>query len=550
VKAGTPAAVAERDAPQCSQALVAALRSPACYSHPVGEVTVMQTHISYVVLAGEFAYKIKKPVRFPFLDFASLEARRFYCEEELRLNRRAAPSLYLEVVRIGGTPEHPVVGGAGPAIEFAVRMRRFRQSDLLDARAREGRLLPADVDALAAAVARFHADAMRAPRGTAFGAPGLLLEQALDNFTAIEGLEREPGMRRLLDELREWTLREHAARIVDFENRRSEGFVRECHGDLHLGNVVMLDGGPAPFDCIEFDPRLRMIDVMSDVAFTVMDLHHLELPRLAARYLDAYLQKTGDYAGLGVLRFHCVYRAMVRAKVACLRAHQADLDERERPAAFDSLRSHLALARRLARRGTPGLVLMHGLSGSGKTTIAAGLLESLGAIRLRSDVERKRLHGLPLLGVSGSPTGGGIYSEDENQGTYERLAALAHRAMAASYPVIVDATFLRREQRAVFRALAERARVPFTIVSCEAPEPVLRERLAIRARGQDASEADAAVLALQIERSQPLGPDELADAIVLDTTHPEPAREAHLALLDVFSAANRRRHVQAYSPSH
>ena len=213
-----------------------------------------------------------------------------------------APVLLI-VVAIAGTHDAPVVGGRGPAIEYAVRMRRFSQGDLLDRRAREARLLPADVDALAAVTARFHAQAMPSSGDGPFGAPGLVLEQALDNFSAIERLERDPGIHRSIEKIREWTRHEHAACLAAFETRRRGGFVRECHGDLHLGNMVLLDGVPVPFDCIEFDPRLRMIDVMSDVAFTAMDLHYLDFPRLAARYLDDYLQHTGDYAGIGVLRF-------------------------------------------------------------------------------------------------------------------------------------------------------------------------------------------------------------------------------------------------------
>jgi predicted kinase len=287
-----------------------------------------------------------------------------------------------------------------------------------------------------------------------------------------------------------------------------------------------------PFDCIEFDARIRMIDVMSDVAFTVMDLQRHDLPRLAARYLDGYLQRTGDYAGLGVLRFYCVYRAMVRAKIACLRAHQADLGERERPVAFESVRRHLALALRLSRRAPGGLVLMHGLSGSGKTTVAAELLEILGAIRLRSDVERKRLHGLAPLASSGSAPGGGIYGHADTEGTYERLVTLARGVLAEGFPVIVDATFLRRAQREPFRALAAEAGVAFSIVVCEAPESTLRERLAIRARGPgDASEADAAVLALQIAQREPLDESEVAAALAVDTTREGSIREAGDALL-------------------
>lgn len=528
----TLAAVAARDAPERTRALVAALRSPSCFAHPVGDVMVMQTHISYVILAGDFAYKIKKPVRLAFLDFAELEARHFYCDEELRLNRRTARDLYLDVVPITGTVEAPVVGGAGPAIEFAVRMRRFAQDDLLDHLARAGRLQPEMVDALGTAVARFHAAAISARPETEFGSPALVLAQALDNLAALERIERYDGVRHAAGELVTWTRLQHAALAPAFAERSRDGFVRECHGDLHLGNVVIRDGVPVPFDCIEFDARLRCIDVMSDVAFAMMDLTYLGHPRFAARFLNAYLERTGDYGGLRVLRFYAVYRAAVRAKIAGIRAHQVDLEDRERPGAVAAIHRHLDLARHLAHRKGAALILMHGLSGSGKTTVAAELLEFLGAIRLRSDVERRRLHGLEPLARSASPVGGGIYGSGDMEGTYGRLALLAREALDDGYPVIVDATFLKRAQRDAFRALAGSVGVPFTILACEAPEAQLRERLALRNRARtDPSEADAAVLALQMAEREPLGAEEAAQAVILDTTREGWAQAATDALL-------------------
>lgn len=485
--------------------LVESLRDPACYPHPAGAIEVLETHISFVVLAGEFAYKLKKPVRFAFLDFSTLAARRFYCEEEVRLNRRTAPQLYLGVVTIGGRLPRPQVGGAEPVLEYAVKMRRFPQEALYDHMARGATLEPRHVDALAERVARFHAGIERSGVGE-FGSVGEVLRPALANLDEIGQLERSPQVLEGLSSLRAWTIAEHRERSGCFALRKSGGSVRECHGDLHLGNVALLGNEPVLFDCIEFDERYRWIDVMSDVAFTVMDLAHHGLPRLAARFLNRYLEETGDYAGLAVLRFYLVYRALVRAKIAGIRGQRA---------AFDG---YLRLALRLSARAAPVLVAMHGLSGSGKTTASQCLLEALGAIRLRSDIERKRAHGLQSLARTGAGVGEGLYAADETQRTYERLATLSSEVLAAGFPVVVDAACLRRRQRDALRVAARGAGAAFEIASCVAPEPALRERVERRAASErDASDAGIAVLQSQLASQEPLGDDERIHALLLDT---------------------------------
>lgn len=482
--------------------LVAAMRSPLCYPHPVDRVELIETHISWVLLAGEYAYKIKKPVYLGFLDFSTLALRRHYCEQEVRLNRRTAPSVYLDVVPITGSPSAPVAGGEGEAVEFAVRMRRFPQADRLDERARLGQLTAAHIDALAQCVADFHAGAPRA----AGAGRGAELELARDNLDALVAFDAGAAPRAALAALRDWTEREHRDVAGVLASRRREGFVRECHGDLHLGNIVLLRGAPAPFDCLEFNDDLRRVDVMSDVAFVVMDLHHHGLPRLAARFLDTYLARTGDYAGLAVLRFHAVYRALVRAKIAAIRASQPGSGD----AARDEVAAQVRLATRLAARPRASLTVMHGLSGSGKTTVSQRLLEEQGAIRLRSDVERKRLHGHDAAA---------LYAESERHRVYGRLEALAGAILDAGYPVIVDAAFLARAERDRFRALARAGGCAFAIASCEAPEAVLRERLESReARGTDASDAGVAVLESQLATQQPLGGEELAVRAIVDTS--------------------------------
>jgi aminoglycoside phosphotransferase family enzyme/predicted kinase len=510
-----------------TRTLVEALRARDAWPHPAGRVEVVETHISYVLLAGEHAYKIRKPVALPFLDFTTLEARRRDCEEELRLNRRTAPQLYLDVVPIGGSPAAPVVGGSGPPLEYAVHMRRFDQALLFDRLAAAGRLGVADVDALASVVARFHGQAARADAQGGFGTPERALADALDNFHDIERRDAEATHLALLDDLREWTLAEHHAIAPLMAERRSDGFVRECHGDLHLGNVVRIDGNPVPFDALEFDPRLRWIDVMSEVAFTVMDLERRGLSGLAARFLNRWLEETGDYPGVRLLRFYAVYRAMVRAKVACIRERQEGVDGQAREAARRELAASLALARRLAHRTRPALILMHGLSGSGKTWVSQRLLEAFGAVRVRSDIERKRRHGLAAMQATASPPGGGLYSSREDRLTYARLAELASWPLASGHPAIVDATFLRRADRDAFRALASAAGASFTIADCAAPDAVLRSRIARRAaEGRDPSEAGLAVLRLQGERAEAFGRDEACHVVAFDTDDEAAMREA------------------------
>jgi hypothetical protein len=501
-------------------ALVERLRDPARYPHPVDRVELIETHISWVLLAGDYAYKLKKPVDLGFLDFSTLAARKRCCEEELRLNRRTAPALYLEVIPIGGTPEEPRPG-ALPAIEYAVKMRRFDQDARLDRVAKRGALAPALVDALAAAIAEFHARVERAPPGSEWGAPERLLAFCEQNFETLETMEPladAPADFEHLESLRTWTRHEFTARRERFVERRHAGFVRECHGDLHLGNIALIDGAPVAFDCIEFNPDLRWIDVQSEVAFLVMDLLDHRLEAAAWRCLDRYLGATGDYEGLAVLRFYLVYRALVRAKVAALRAGQPDLDAAARARVAAERRGYFELARRLADAARPAIVLMHGLSGSGKTTVAQALLERLGAVRVRSDVERKRLHGLDARARSGAGLDAGLYAPEATLRTYGRLAEAARAIVDAGVTAIVDAASLRRADRAAFRDLARELGVPFAIATCEAPRTALRERVAARARaGADASEATAEVLERQLVTQEPLDADERAEAVVFDT---------------------------------
>jgi aminoglycoside phosphotransferase family enzyme/predicted kinase len=526
--------------------LFAALLDPACYPHPVAGVRVLETHISWVLLTGEYAYKIKKPVTLGFLDFSTLGLRRYYCEEELRLNRRLAPELYLDLVEIRGTPAAPRIAGEGPLLEYAIRMREFPQAALASRALASGTFGAAEVDALAAGVARFHSDAPRARAQDRFSAPDTVLEDALQNFEQMLPLIKSAPDDRALRTLRRWTEREFALRRDAIAARKREGFVRECHGDLHLGNIVLLDGRPVPFDCIEFSDGLRWIDVMSEAAFLAMDLEDRGRRDLAWRFLNRYLEATGDYAGIAVLPFYLVYRALVRAKVHLMRSRQGSLRRPEKLRLERAFQNYLRLAGRLAAPEPPALILTHGLSGCGKTTLTQPLIEALGAVRVRSDLERKRAHGLAPLASSGSGVGSGLYSAVVNAATYRRLGELAQEALRAGFPVVVDAACLKRAEREAFRAIAERLAVPFTVLDFHAPLEVLRERITQRlARADDASEAGLAVLEHQLAAREALTPAEIAASFSVDATLPV----SHDLWRPLIERLRRRGHTRAPRPA-
>lgn len=501
--------------------LIQSLQNPALYDHPVEQFNVIETHISWVLLTGPYAYKIKKPVDLGFLDFSTLEKRRHYCEEELRLNRRLAPDLYIEVISITGSPAAPALNGAGMPIEYAVKMVQFPQQAQLDRVMARGRLTPPHIDGLARQIAVFHGRIAIAGPDSSHGNPANIYQSVEENFLQIRPHLTAGGDIAQLEHLHAWSEAEHGHQLAVIQTRKDQGFIRECHGDMHLANMVLLDDRIALFDCLEFNDNLRWIDVISETAFLMMDLDSRGHSPLAWRFLNAYLSATGDYRGLRLLRYYLVYRALVRAKVARIRLAQAGLSEQERHSAQQQYYSYTGLAERYTRPRPAPLIITHGLSGSGKTTLSQPLLEALGAIRLRSDVERKRLFGLPEMARTGSGIDTGLYTADASRQTYQRLATLARTVIESGLPVLVDATFLRREQRTAFRNLALELHTPFVMLDYQASEAILRERIGRRTlENDDASEAGIAVLEHQLDNHETLTPDESVHAIVIDTEKP------------------------------
>lgn len=467
-------------------------------------VVLHETHISWVLLTADRAWKLKKPVKLPFLDFSTAPRRQHFCEEELRINRRFAPALYLRVVPVRGTQDAPHLGGRGAAIDHAVCMRRFADNALLSRRLQAGKVNTADVDTLARRIAMLHLQAPALP-------PQARFTSGTRTVRAIHGVLDQVAQRfgdAAVADVQPWLASQWQALAPLWQRRRAQGAIRECHGDLHAQNIAWIDDAWCPFDAIEFDPALRWIDVMADLAFLTMDLRARGRPAFAHRLLDTYLEATGDFDGLKLLRCYEVYRALVRALALGLQpphVHAAP------PSAHDYLACARALVREAAR--PPRLLITCGVSGSGKSTAAQAWVERDGAVRVRSDVERKRLFGLQPLQRS-AEQGLRLYDSRITARTYRRLSACARAVLAAGRSAVVDATFLRQAQRKSFQGLAEQLGVPFAILHCSTPEAVLRERVAARQHGRrDASEADLQVLEQQLRAWEPLTPDEQAHTL-------------------------------------
>jgi uncharacterized protein len=494
------------------------IHDPATYPHPVSEIQLLETHISWVVLTGDWAYKLKKPVDFGFVNFTTLELRRAACVEEVRLNRRTAPALYDGVVPLAMDVDGPQFGGSGAVIEYAVRMKQFKQDGLLERCLARGELTVSIIDQLAHEIAELHRTAAVAESDKDFGEPSLIRDAVEACVASLQKAPLSEQSQQDLTSVTNWIRTECDRLNPTFIARKQKGWVRECHGDLHLGNLVLYRGAPTIFDCLEFNPQLRWIDVFSDIAFLVMDLQDHNAASLASRVLNEWLERIGDYEGLQLLQFYLTYRALVRAKVAALRLQQCDASSPDEATQRGLLEGYVSLLRELIRPSPRAIVLMHGVSGSGKSFIAGALENSLPAIRIRSDVERKRLFGQWPMTANDSDSSE-LYSADATRQTYERLQVLARSIVKAGYSVVVDAAFLRRNDREQFRAIAEELRVPCVTVDCRAPVEILKQRIAQRrVSGADASDADAVVLQSQLDGLEPLAPLEERSAVHLETS--------------------------------
>ncbi len=490
---------------------------------------LVETHISLIVLGSAFAWKFKKPVNFGFLDFSTLAKRHHCCLEELRLNSRFAKDIYLEVVSINELNGHYNFSDDGEAIEYAVKMRRFDDGKLLDKLQTLKKINKPLVDDLAKAVASFHDSADNKPSAHDYATPDNIGHWFEENFDHIKPLLESEKHVRQIRCVQQWGQQQIAQHESFMQTRRDSGYVRECHGDLHLGNIVLLEGKVTLFDCIEFNPYLRWSDIVCDTAFLVMDLLHRGENALAFRFLNRYLEISGDYDGLTVLPYYLAYRALVRAKVAILQITHCN--ENEKMIALTEYKGYVDLTSSFSEKKSPSIIITHGLSGSGKSTYARSLADNFGAIRIRSDIERKRLALIDELGSSQSGAGEGLYSVSNSEATYAHLFTLAKSIVRAGFSVVVDATFLKTNQRKPFHDLAKTEGMSLLILELTAASHVLESRISQRtSQGQDPSEATLSVLKLQQSSIEAIKTSEADTVISIDTSTITASSDAFLSL--------------------
>lgn len=505
-------------------ALIAAMSQADFYPHRPGAVRLVQTHISYVFLAGDQVYKVKKPVRFSFLDFSTRERRRHFCHEEVRLNRRLAEDVYFGVVGICNRDGRYELGTEddSDAVEWAVHMRRLPEDRTLDRLLERGEATPAMIDAVADRLAAFHRTADAGPHVAANGTPEAIRRILEDNYTnarPFRGVTIPAADDEAIQEFsRDFLARERSW----FERRRSEQRVRECHGDLHTEHLCFTDAGLVIFDCIEFNEQFRYCDVASELAFLAMDLDYHDRRDLAARLLERYAATAGDPELPRLAPFYQCYRAYVRGKVDSLKSREAEVDERERNEAATSARRHFLLSYRYTWAYRPAVVVVCGLSGSGKSWLAATLGERVGYEILSSDIVRKDLAGLAPTARVRTGYDEGLYDAEHSTATYRALLERARQRLESGRGVILDATFQRRADRDAARDLARRARVPFVLIECCCAEGEVRRRLQGRARDAAVpSDADWEVYVEQRRRFEAFA-DHESDRLTLDTSD-EPA---------------------------
>ena len=498
------------------------LLSPGAYPHQTTRHELVETHISWVILTGDLAYKIKKPVNFGFVDFSTLALREHFCHREVELNRRYTPEIYLGVVPVTGSLKDPRIDGEGPVIDYAVKMVQFDLDCLLDTVSNKGQLDTGLVRAMAAELARTHREFPSLTGAT--DNPQAMGAAMIQNFDQVREYHLDPAEVALLDVLEAWT-REHIERLFPVMIKRvQDGFVKDLHGDLHLNNMIVKDGKVKFFDCIEFRDDFRLMDTIAEIAFLAMDLARREQP--AQQVLNDYLEYSGDFDGLRLLDFYRVYFAMVRAKVSLIR-EPVSRENLRASAAYASFRQFLLLARSFTEPKAPFIAMMHGVAGTGKSTVAARVAAQFGALRLRSDVERKRLFGLSP-DDSSDALEENIYTPRATRDTYQHLQDLCRGIVMEGFPCIVDATFLQRSVRDVFLAMGEDLDVPVLILDCRASAACIAERLQLREQQQDdASEAGVDVMQLQLTQSEPFTPREAQSVLAIDT---EQAFDASLIL--------------------
>jgi uncharacterized protein len=493
--------------------LIQAMLQPAFYPHPVTSIQLIQTHVSYVFLTGDYAYKVKKPVNFGFLNFSTLAARQHFCLEEIQMNRQIAPEIYLDVLPITQADDHSfALNGTGQTVEYVLKMREFPQEDLFLSLFEQGKLTEAHMEELGKIVAQFHAKAQTNDYIRSFGEVAQVRQAIDENYQQTDQYIGTAQTKQQFDETKQFTDTFFDQQQELFNSRIKNNKIRECHGDLHLRNICLWENQIQLFDRIEFNEPFRFVDVMYDVAFAVMDLEARQRKDLGNAFLNTYVEQTGDWEGLQVLPLYLSRQAYVRAKVTSFLLNDPSVPADVKKEAMATATDYYKLAWNYTQKRQGRLILMSGLSGSGKTTVARYLARQLGAIHLRSDAVRKHLAGIALTEKGGAE----LYTAEMNQKTYDRLLELGIKLANLGWIVILDAKYDREAVRQNAIAQSQNHHLPIEIIHCTAPENILRDRLT--SRTNDVSDATADLLEQQKAIAQPFTEVEKRLLKTLDTS--------------------------------
>jgi uncharacterized protein len=495
------------------------LQDRAIYPEPTTTVEARETHISLVFLTDRYAYKIKKPVDLGFLDFSTLDQRRFYCEQELTLNRRLSSGVYLEVVALHRHDQYYTFDDHGQVVEYAVKMRRLPEGRSLEALLRQNQVTSGMIEALAQRLATFHADHPVAVSSESYGTLEQVRVDWEENFAQTADCIGHTLSEQTYTQIRQAVTAFTTRRAAWFAQRVREGRIRDCHGDLRAEHVYFEPGQMQIIDCIEFNQRFRFIDISSEVAFLAVDLERLGALAMAHRFVAAYIRHSKDVSIYRLLDFYRCYRAYVRGKVTSIRL-QAPLPTELRSQLQRRARSYFTLAAHYAERLTrPWLLLMMGLIASGKSTVADGIATALDLNLFSSDRVRKELAGVAPETSQQAAYGAGLYSATTTQRTYDALNDLARQALSRGHSAIIDASFAKRAERQRMAALAQEMKARCCVLECWAPEAALRARLRERERSSASiSDAREEILSPFQRDYEPMQTDEGTCWVRLDTT--------------------------------
>lgn len=494
-------------------AFVQQMLKPDFYPHPVKEpIELIQTHVSYVFLTGDYVYKAKKPVNFGFLDYSTLEKRLHFCQEEIRLNQRGAAEIYLGYFPITQAGEKYILNGEGEAVDYVLKMVQFPQETLLSNVFEAGKLTEETMMELGRIVAKFHAQSPSSDYIRTFGEVAKIRESIDENYDQTEKYIGIAQTQAQFDQTRQFTDRFFAERQALLESRIQNNWIRECHGDLHIRNICLWNDKILLFDCIEFNEPFRFVDVMFDVAYAIMDMDIRQRPDLANAYLNTYIEQTGDWEGLQVLPLYLSRQSYVRAKVISFLLDDPGIPAEEKDKAAKTAAEYYTLAWQYTQPKPGKIILMSGISGSGKSSVAKHLARQFNAIQIRSDAVRKHLAGIPL-DEKGSEA---IYSPEMTEKTYSRLQELGIVLAKEGYTVILDAKYDRINLRQAVITQAQQAGIPIEIYHCTAPVDVVRDRLS--ARSGDISDATVDLLEKQLAAVEDFTESEKAFVKTIDTT--------------------------------